>query len=69
MEAARSLLSKGAVRDLLAGSLVLVAISAVLVEVDFFELFFEFTREHEEYELDELLVAVFPLILGISLVS
>ena len=48
------------VRDGVVVVLAVVASTFVLVQMDFVEAFFHMTREHEDWELDELLVGILP---------
>ena len=51
-------------RDLIWAGAMFVGISIALVAVDFFEWIFEFTRDHEDLELDEWIAAVPALALA-----
>jgi|GEM_PF-4010610 len=52
---------RNATIDLIIVAMATLVLTFVLVQIDFVEEFYEFTRAHEEYELDEILVVFIPL--------
>ncbi len=52
-----------AMKDLIAGAIAFAALLLAFVSVDFIEMIFAATREHEDWELDEILAAIPPLVL------
>ncbi len=50
-------------RDLMVGAAAFLALLGLFISLDFVELLFEASREHEEWELDEILASVPALIL------
>lgn len=52
-----------ATKDLIAGAITFVVILSCFISVEFIELIFEATREHEDWELDEILAAIPSLVL------
>ena len=52
---------RNATIDLLIVAVATLLVTVLLIDMEFTEAFFEFTRAHEEYELDEILVMLIPI--------
>ena len=45
---------------------IFLILTYILIHFDFFDLFYNYTREHEDWELDEIIIGVFSFFISIS---